>query len=162
MKNVISIGRRLIAIDQIAFVEPFDPASATGIETSRKFEARLNLLHRDSCLAETTVEAFAAEHKFRVLEGDRIALNPAVDYRVEKFEPTNDFTPEKQFMTRVLWRDHRGNDHSKLLLTAPETVLAVTVAGIAEPGPQAGIGEQPERTERRRTSPSKRASRHPA
>ncbi len=162
MSNVITIGRRLIALDQIAFIEPFDPASATGIETSRKFEARINFLNRDNCLSETTVEAFAGEHKFRVLGEDRVAVNPLVDYRVETFEPSGEFAPTKAFKTRLLWRDHRGNEHSKLLLTPPEAVLAAVTAAEVSPTPEAKAEETPERSQRRQSAKSKRASRQPA
>ena len=162
MTNVITIGRRLIAIDQIAFIEPFDPSSASGIETSRKFEARVNLLNRDSCLTEETVGAFSAQHKFRLLQDDGVAINPLIDFRVETFEPTGEFAPAKAFKTRMLWRDHRGNDQSKLLLTAPEQVLAATTATETTAGPETAPAESPKRGERRRSARSKQASRHPA
>ena len=162
MTNVITIGRRLIAIDQIAFIEPFDPASASGIETSRKFEARVNLLNRDSCLTETTVGAFAGEHKFRLLPNDGVAINPLVDFRVETFEPTGEFAPAKAFKTRLLWRDHRGIDYSKLLLTSPEEVLAATTAAETAAASDAAPAESPKRGTCRRSAQSKRASRQPA
>lgn len=161
MNNVITIGRRLIPLDQIAFIEPFDATTATGIETSRKFAARINLLSRDNCLTEASVESFAVEHKFRLLPEDAVALNPTVDYRVEMFEPTEGFTPTKAFKTRLLWRDHRGNDHSKLLLTAPEQVLAAVTEPQDPPAAEPKAGEPPARNNRRRAA-SKRPARQPA
>ena len=65
--KVIAIGKRLVPAQQIAFVEPFDPAS-----------------------------------------------NP-------------EFKPEKDYKTRLKWRDLADNEQSKLLVTAPETVIAETL-----------------------------------
>ncbi|MEI9899250.1 MAG: hypothetical protein WDN31_02935 [Hyphomicrobium sp.] len=127
--TTIQIGRRLIPIDQIALVELYNPGAALAIESTRKFEARVMLLNRESCLTETTVETFAKEHQFRMLEADRIALNPLIFYRVEQFQPTEDFKPEKPFQTRILWKDHRGSDQSKLLVASPEDVLATIANG---------------------------------
>lgn len=161
MTNVITIGRRLIPLDQIAYIEPFDPASATGIESTRKFEARITLLNRDSCLAEAPVGSFVTEHKFRLIEQDHVALNPLVDYRVEIFEPRDDFNSSKEFKTRLLWRDHRGNDFSKLLVAAPQDVLALVMEAEALPPTEAKLGDPPARASRRR-SQSKSPARQPA
>jgi len=64
-----------------------------------------------------------------MLAADRVATNPAVHFRVESFLPVEGFTPARAYMTRLLWRDLDGNEQSKLLLSEPETVLAVTVQG---------------------------------
>ena len=61
----------------------------------------------------------------------------AVSFRVETFEPADGFTPSKAFAARVLWRDYDGNDQSKLLVAAPEKVLAVVVRGESDARPAA-------------------------
>jgi hypothetical protein len=43
------------------------------------------------------------------------------------------FRPSKPYRSRLVWRDLDGNTQSKLLLGAPETVLAIAVKG--EPPP---------------------------
>lgn len=132
MNNVVTIGKRLIPIEHIAFVEPYDPSTNPKLQTSRDYRARIVMINRDSVLTEQTPEQFAEAHSFRTLQGDQIGTNPSVAFRVETFEPAEGFTPSKPFATRLLWRDHDGNDQSKLLLAAPETVLAVVVRGEAE------------------------------
>ncbi|MDN3277439.1 hypothetical protein QWJ07_24450 [Frankia sp. RB7] len=160
MNNVMTIGRRLVAIEQIAFIEPFDASSASGIETTKSFQARIKLVNRDSCLAEASVEDLAIEYNFRLLKEDRVGINPLVDYRVETFEPTEDFTPAKPFKTRLLWDDPRGNECSKLLVTAPEDVLAVVTANDNSAAVIEKGSGPPNRTKRQRST--KRPSRQPA
>lgn len=129
MDNVLTIGKRLIPIEHIAFVEPYDPATNPKLQTSREYKARIVMINRDSVLTEQTPQSFAEAYGFRVLEQDQLATNPSVAFRVETFEPADGFTPSKAFATRLLWRDRDGNDQSKLLLASPETVLAVVVRG---------------------------------
>lgn len=132
MNNVITIGKRLIPVEQIAFVEPYDPATNPKLQTSRDYKARIVMINRESILTEQTPQSFAEAHGFRVLETDQIATNPSVSFRVEMFEPADGFTPSKAFATRLLWRDRDGNDQSKLLIASPEKVLAVVVRGEAD------------------------------
>jgi hypothetical protein len=132
MENVITIGKRLIPIEHIAFVEPYDPSTNPKLQTSREYKARIVMINRESVLTEQTPQSFAEAYGFRMLEHDQIATNPAVAFRVETFEPAEGFTPSKAFAARVLWRDHDGNDQSKLLLATPEKVLAVVVRGEAD------------------------------
>ena len=132
MSNTITVGKRLIPTEQIAFVEPYDPSANPKFQTSREFQARLVMLNRESVLAEETPQAFAHANGFRMLQMDGVATNPAVHFRVESFAPAEGFTPGKPYTTRLLWRDLDGNDQSKLLLTDPETVLAVAVRGGAD------------------------------
>lgn len=133
MNNVITIGKRLIPIEHIAFVEPYDPSTNPKLQTSREYKARIVMINRESILTEQTPQTFAEAHGFRVLEVDQIATNPSIGFRVETFEPADGFTPSKAFATRLLWRDRDGNDQSKLLLAMPETALAVVVRGDLEP-----------------------------
>jgi hypothetical protein len=130
--TTIQIGRKLIPAEHIALVEPFDPAAAAGINTEKDFRARVVLIDRDSVLTEESPAIFAEVYGFRMLATDNVATNPAVRFSVETFEPAEGFKPSKPFMTRLLWRDGEGNAQSKLLLSAPEVVLAVAVKGEAE------------------------------
>jgi hypothetical protein len=61
--------------------------------------------------------------------------DPAVRFRVETFEPSEGFQPRKPYQSRLKWRDQDGNEQSKLLLTKPETVIAVVLRGEAAPAP---------------------------
>ncbi len=81
------------------------------------------LLNRDTVLTEMTPQAFAAEHGWRLLADDNVAVSQALAFRVETFTPTETFQPRKAYLTRLKWRDHDGNEQSKLLVTPPETVV---------------------------------------
>ena len=69
-------------------------------------------------LSESAPQEFVDAHGFRMLADDNMAVNPAIAFRVETFEPTDGFTPTKSYATRLKWRDG-DNEHSKLLLTKP-------------------------------------------
>lgn len=129
MANSITVGKRLILAEHIAFVEPYDPAANREFQTSRDYKGRLVMVNRESVLTEETPQAFAEANGFRMLQLDRLATNPAVHFRVESFAPGEGFSPDKPYATRLLWRDLDGKDQSRLLLSAPETVLAVAVKG---------------------------------
>ena len=86
---------------------------------------------RSSILIEDSVEAFAEVHGFRLLADDGIATNPLIHFSVESFASTEGFKTEKQFQTRLLWKDFDDKQQSKLLLSSPETVLAIAVRGQA-------------------------------
>ena len=121
--QVITIGKRLVPAKQIAFVEAFDQASNPEFKPERDFKGRVVLLNRDTVLTEMTPQDFAATHDMRLLAEDNVAVGKAVAFRVETFTPTETFRPSKAYLTRIKWRDHDGNDQSKLLMTAPETVV---------------------------------------
>jgi hypothetical protein len=127
--NTVTIGKRLIPLDHVALVEPFDPAAHPGMKTEKAFKARVVLIDRQSVLTEETVEAFSQAHAFRLLAADQVVTNPAIRFGVETFVPAEGFEPTKPFITRLFWRDLDGNTQSKLLLSAPEAVLAVAVTG---------------------------------
>jgi hypothetical protein len=135
MQDVITIGKRLVPVEQISFVEPFNPASNPEFKPQKAFKARVVLLNRDIVLAEVTPQEFADAQGFRVLPEDGVAANPAIAFRVESFAPTEKFNPDKPYCTRLKWRDLDGNEQSKLLLAKPETVIAVVLRGQAESGP---------------------------
>jgi hypothetical protein len=48
MPNIITVGRRLIPREHIAFVEPYDPASNPRVQSNREFHGRVVLLDRES------------------------------------------------------------------------------------------------------------------
>jgi hypothetical protein len=101
------------------------------------------LIDRYNVLTEDTVEAFAEANKFRRLPDDNVATNPAVRFRVETFEPSEGFQPRKPYQSRLKWRDKDDNEQSKLLLTKPETVIAVVLRGQAAPTPAPDHHETP-------------------
>jgi len=153
MANFITVGRRLIPSEHVAFVEPFDPNANPKFQTSRDFKGRVVMVNRDSFLIEEPQQAFAEANGFRMLQMDRVATNPAIQFRVETFVPADGFVPARAYATRLLWKDLDGNEQSKLLLSEPETVLAVAVRG--EPDPHAApAGEPARRPGRRKPAPA--------
>jgi hypothetical protein len=117
--KIITVGKRLIPIEQIALVEPFEPSNNPNFKPERDFEGRIVLLNRDPVLIEQTAASFAEEHQFEWLADDGIGINLAIAFKVENFEPREGFTPSKPFCARLKWRDPSGLDQSKLLVTDP-------------------------------------------
>lgn len=152
MSSFVIVGRRLIPREQIALVEPYDRAANPRFETVRDFMGRVVTLNRDSVLIEETPHAFAQANGFRFLAADRVATNPAIRFRVETFLPEEGFVPAKAYASRLCWRDQDSNEQSKLLLSEPETVLAVAVRGERDPA------LAPEERPRRSRSRGKRAA----
>jgi hypothetical protein len=154
-QNIIAIGRKRFPIEAIALVEPFEPPAEPSprFTSDKDFKARVVLIDRYNVLTEATVEAFAEANKFRRLPDDNVATNPAVRFRVETFEPSEGFIPRKPYQSRLKWRDQDGNEQSKLLLTKPETLIAVILRGEAAPVP--GQQETPSEA----TAPQRRARR---
>ena len=136
LQNIIAIGRKRLPTEEIALVEPFEPPAEQPprFTSDKDFKARVVLIDRYNVLTEDTVEAFAEANKFRRLPDDNVATNPAVRFRVETFEPSEGFQPRKPYQSRLKWRED-GNEQSKLLLTKPETVIAVVLRGEAAPAP---------------------------
>ena len=97
----------------------------SGLQAREGFQGML--LNRDTVLTETTPQNFATAQGFHLLTEDDVAANPAIAYNVENFEPTQSFKPTKPYRTRLKWRDQKGNEQSKLLLTKPETVLTLVL-----------------------------------
>jgi hypothetical protein len=137
MQTIITIGRRMIPAEHIALVEPFDPSANPQFKNDKDFKARVVLLNRESVLTEDAPQTFAEANGFRMLADDGVATNPAIKFKVETFAATEDFKPAKPYVTRLLWRDQDGNEQSKLLLTKPETVIAVALCGETEPKSEA-------------------------
>lgn len=136
--KIVTIGKRLVSSDQIALVEAFDPASNPEFKPEKNFKSRLLLLDRDAVLTEQTPKEFADEHELHMLAEDNVGINRKISFRVETFEPNEKFTPSKPFKTRLKWRDFMGNEQSKLLLTAPEIVIA-EILGHEVPKPEAAV-----------------------
>lgn len=129
MENTVTFGKRLVPVEQIALIEPFDPLANPKMQSGRPFKARVVLVNRDSILSEESPAAFAEKHGFRFLPEDGVYTNPALQFGVEVFEPAGDFQPTKRYLSRLGWRGPDGNTHSKLLLTKPDDVLAIVVRG---------------------------------
>jgi hypothetical protein len=132
MTSTITVGRRLIPLEHIALIEPFDPATQPKMKSDRPFQARIVLVDRESVLTEEALADFAGRHGFRALAEDGIATNPAIHFNVEAFAPADGFRPTRPYQSRLMWRDQAGQMQSKLLLAEPETVLAVVVRGAME------------------------------
>src|SRR3984957_19220947 len=157
MENVITIGRRHVPIEQIAYVEPFETSANTDFKPEKPFKARVVLFDRETVLTEATPQEFADAHGFRVLAEDNVATNPAIAFHVESFEPTEGFKPTKPYQTRLMWRDPAGKNQSKLLLTRPEAVIAVALRG--ESSDTGGERKRPRRPAPRRTARPRAAAR---
>jgi hypothetical protein len=144
--KVITIGKRLVPVEQIAFVEPFDPSSNPEFKPEKEYKGRLVLLNRDIVLTEQTPQEFAAEHDLHLFAEDSVAVNRTIRFKIEIFEPTENFKPTKPYQTRLKWSDLAGGEQSKLLLTAPETVIAeILQAKIEAPTPAKGPARRPAR-----------------
>lgn len=161
MSNVITVGKRLIPREHIALVEPFEPKEGGQFQFSRDYKGRVVLLNRDSVLIEETPDTFAQAKAFKFLELDQVAANPTVRFKVETFQPVDDFKPAKPYVTRLLWRDFDGNDQSKLLLTDPEVVLNVVAADPSSRSIAASSASVPRKANRRRGRNSKSPALHP-
>jgi hypothetical protein len=122
--NIVTIGKRLVAAEQIAFVEPFDPSANPDFKTEREFKARVVLINRDMVLIEQTPQEFATGHELHLFTEDNVAVNRTLPFKVETFQATENFKPSKPYQTRLKWHDLTGAEQSKLLLTPPETVIA--------------------------------------
>lgn len=136
MQTVVVIGREHVPIEDIALVEPFDRASNPSLTSKKEFNARVVRRNGRGILTEMTPQQFADTHGFRMLSADNVAVNPhpAIDFRVETFERSESFNPDKPFLTRLRWRGPNGEDRQRLLLTEPNTVVAVVLRGEPESG----------------------------
>jgi hypothetical protein len=122
--SVITIGKRFVPTAHVAFVELFDPSANPEFKPEKDFKGRVVLLNREIVLTEQTPQEFATEHDLHLFTEDSVAVNRTIQFKIEIFEPTESFTPKKPYQTRLKWNDLAGEEQSKLLLTAPETVIA--------------------------------------
>jgi hypothetical protein len=155
MPNVITIGREHIPVEQIAYIEPFDPPANGQFRPDKPYRGRVVLLNRETVLTEDTPKDFAEANEFRFLPEDNVATNPLISFRVRSFAPTDAYNPGKPFETRLMWRDPNGDSRSKLLLTKPEMVIAIVLRG--ETGPNGERKTRPGRPAQQR-APRKRAA----
>jgi hypothetical protein len=122
----------------------------------KPYKGRVVLLNRETVVTEDTPKEFAEANAFRFLPEDNVATNPLISFRVRSFAPTDDYNPGKPFLTRLMWHDPSGDRRSKLLLTKPETVIAIVLRGETEPHgdrkTKPGCPVQP-RASRKRTTP---------
>jgi len=144
--KVITIGKRLVLAEQVAFVEPFDPSSNPEFKPEKDFKGRVVLLNREIVLTEQTPQEFAAEHDLHLFAEDGVAVNRTIRFKIEIFEPTENFKPVRPYQTRLKWSDLAGDEQSKLLVTAPETVIAEILSAKTEtPGPAKRPARRPAR-----------------
>jgi hypothetical protein len=143
--KVITIGKRLVPAEQLAFVESFDPSGNPEFKPEKDFKGRVVLLNREIVLTEQTPQEFALEHGLHLFAVDNVAVNRTIHFKIETFEPTENFKPAKPYQTRLKWSDLAGDEQSKLLVTAPETVIAEILQAKTEP-----------------STPAKRPARRPA
>lgn len=156
MNTTVTVGKRLIPLEQIVLAEPFDPEAPSNLQTERVFKTRLVLMDRDSVLIEEDLLAFAERHAFRSVEKDGIAVNPSISFIVEVFSPSPGFEPKKPYRSRLVWRALNGERQSKLLLTEPDDALSITVRG--ESSPTFSSAPSPKAVKRRR----RRSRAHPS
>jgi hypothetical protein len=134
MQNIITVGEEYVPVEQIAYIEPFEPPANGQFKSDKPWKGRVVLLNRESVLTEDTPHDFAKANEFRFLPEDNVATNPMISFRVRRFKPTEDFNPGKPYETQLQWRDPEGNPRRKLLLTKPEIVIAIALRGGTEPG----------------------------
>jgi len=134
MQNILTIGQEYVPIEQIAYIEPFEPPANGQFKSDKPYKGRVVLLNRESILTEDTPQDFAQANGFRLIPEDNVATNPAISFRVRGFKPTENFKPRKEFQTQLVWRDPDGDNRNKLLITHPETVIAIVIRGETEPG----------------------------
>src|SRR4051812_28492913 len=101
MTTTITLGRRLVPIEQIALIEPFEPSANPRMQTDRPFKARVVLINRDSILSEDLPETLAEAHGFRAMTEDGVFTNSNVHFSVEVFHPVSGFQPEKPYQSRL-------------------------------------------------------------
>ena len=159
LMTTVTFGRRLVPLEQIALIEPFDPSTNPRMQSERPFKARIVLLNRDSILSEDLPETLAEAYRFRAMTEDGVFTNSEVHFSVEVFHPVSGFQPEKPYQSRLVWRDLDGNTQSKLLLTRPEEALAVAVRG-HDPSAQERV--DPDAPQPARVTPARRRSRRRA
>lgn len=51
--KVITIEKRLIPVEEVAFVEPFDPSANPEFNPEKDFKARIVLLDRDAARSKS-------------------------------------------------------------------------------------------------------------
>ncbi len=145
MVQSIKVSNRLIPLEHIALIEPFDPTAQHQLNSKREFQSRILLIDRDSVLSEHARDALAEANRFRTLKEDGVALNPGIRFSVEAFVPNEGFNPTKAYKSRLTWKDQDGEQQSKLLLTGPEDVLEIVMSHEDDTPSRERIGRFPPR-----------------
>ena len=104
MQNILTIGQEYVPIEQIAYIEPFEPPANGQFRPDKPYKGRVVLLSRETVLTEETPKDFAEANEFRFLPEDNVATNPLISFRVRSFAPTDGYNPGKPFQTRLMWR----------------------------------------------------------
>jgi integrase len=97
------------------------------VQTNRAFLGRVGILNRDSILIEEHPEAFAKANGFRMIADDKVAVNPAVHFRIETFLPAGleGVTPHVLKHTAISWAIMAGLgvvDAAEFFDTSPQTL----------------------------------------
>jgi hypothetical protein len=78
------------------------------VKPEKNFKGRVVLLDRDAVLTEQTPHEFAEAHESHLLAEDDVAVNRAIVFEIEVFEPPESFNPSKPYKTRLKWSDASG------------------------------------------------------
>jgi hypothetical protein len=155
MEHVV-IGTKLVPISRIALVEPFDAGRNRDFQSTKDYKARVVLITGGSHLAELlTPEKFTEDHRFRWLSKDKVAINPAIEFSVEKFVRTENSNIKEQYETSLKWIGPDGKPKAKFLFEESQNVLEVVYREEPEsaPGqenPSEGRSRRPATTRRRK------------
>ena len=87
MQNIITVGEEYVPVEQIAYIEPFEPPANGQFKSDKPWKGRVVLLNRESVLTEDTPHDFAKANEFRFLPEDNVATNPMISFRVRRFKP---------------------------------------------------------------------------
>lgn len=120
--------------EDIVLVEPYVPSSEPPVKSGKTLKARIVRRIGRPFLTEMTPQEFAAQHDFRMLSEDDVAINPdrAMRFDVESFTAIGD----KPYLTRHTWPGPSPDrDGWKLLLADPKSVFAVVYGKNPESGP---------------------------
>jgi hypothetical protein len=67
----------------------------------KDFKGRVVLPNRDIVLTEQTPQEFASTNGLHLFVEDSVAVNRAIAFKIETFEPTETFNPSKAYKTRL-------------------------------------------------------------
>jgi hypothetical protein len=84
----------LVPVEQIAYVEAFEPSANGQFKPDKPFKGRVVLLNR-------APQEFAEAHAFRLLPEDNVAITPSSRFGLRVSCPTEDFNPAKPYQTRL-------------------------------------------------------------
>jgi hypothetical protein len=126
--RIIQLGRDLIPLGDVVWVEPGDPTKQReDFKSDKPYRSRVILISKNEThLCELLPEDFINRDNFRFLVVEQIAINPAISFRVETYVPSG-LQTAKEFKTRLKWRDTDGEWQSKLLQSDPEIVAATVL-----------------------------------